>query len=108
MKNLKSVTDPKNGKRVSFLSRLEAKRELGISEATFHKYINILISSWGRKFKYIPRQTHWSDYQIYCIAFVKSLFKTGRNELEVIDYITQYKIPEPEDNCSTNNNNPNF
>ena len=94
------ATDPKSGKKVRFFCRSEAKKKLEISEATFHKYVNVLVASWKERFQYIPKQTHWSDYQVYCLNFVKRLFKTGRNESEVINYIIQYEIPEPEDNFS--------
>lgn len=99
-KQLMWATDPKSGKKVRFFSRSEAKKKLDISEATFHKYINVLVVSWKERFKYIPKQTHWSDYQVYCLDFVKRLFKTGRNESEIINYIIQYEIPDPEDNSN--------
>ncbi|MGB5631247.1 MAG: hypothetical protein WBM86_00535 [Waterburya sp.] len=92
--------DPKSGKKVEFFSRAEAKKKLNISEATFHKYINVLVVSWKDKFQYIPKQTHWSDYQVYCLNFVKRLFQTGRNESEVINYIKLYEIPAFEDHSS--------
>jgi hypothetical protein len=88
------ATDPQTGQQTRFLSRLEAKRELHISEATFHKYVSILVDIWGERFRYIPRQTHWSEYQIHCLTFVKYLFETGRNEAEVKGYIAQYRIPD--------------
>ncbi|MGB5710441.1 MAG: hypothetical protein WBM44_05975, partial [Waterburya sp.] len=83
-----------------FFSRSESKKKLNISEATFHKYINVLVVSWKDKFQYIPKQTHWSDYQVYCLNFVKRLFQTGRNESEVINYIKLYEIPAFEDHSS--------
>jgi hypothetical protein len=101
------VTDPETGKQTRFLSRLEAKHELHISEATFHKYVSILIASWGDQFQYIPRQTHWSEYQIYCLAFVKSLFETGRNEAEVREYIIRYKVPDRESGFRVDDKSPN-
>jgi hypothetical protein len=87
--------DLKTGDRIRFLSRLEAKKELKISEATFHKYLTILISCWADKFRYIPRQTHWSEYQIHCLYFVKQKFGQGLNRAEVIELIGKYQIPDP-------------
>ena len=80
--------------RARFFSRDEAKSLLGVSEATFHKYVSILRDCWPENFRYIPRQTRWSVYQLHCLQYVRDLFHTGRNEYEVVDYITQFKIPD--------------
>ncbi|WP_272062418.1 hypothetical protein [Oscillatoria sp. CS-180] len=90
------MTNPATGEKTRFLSRSEAKKELQISEATFHKYMKLLVSNWSDRFQYMPRQTHWNDYQLHCLAFVKNLFDNGLNQLEVADYISRYKIPDPE------------
>lgn len=89
------MTDPATGEQQRLLSRLEAKQELNVSEATFHKYMKILVSTWSDRFQYLPRQTHWNDYQLYCLAFVKNLFDNGLNQLEVANYIDRYEIPDP-------------
>lgn len=77
----------------TYYSREEAKKMLLISEATFHKYVSILRTCWSDNFNYIPRQTHWSNYQVHCLIYTRDLFRTGRNELEVIDYINRFGIP---------------
>ena len=87
-------------RKLGFLVAQKPKKKLNISEATFHKYVNVLVVSWRERFQYIPKQTHWSDYQVYCLDFVKRLFKTGRNESEVINYILQYEIPDLEENSN--------